>query len=104
MSEAKSFRRTRIGGRTLHPATQMMSYGYDPSMSEGAVKPPVFLTSTFAFQSAKKGPISLTWPRAASRRRRTVAPAVWCTAVSTIPIRKSSRTGWRCSMARKAPW
>ena len=55
MSEAKSFRRTRIGGRTLHPATQMMSYGYDPSMSEGAVKPPVFLTSTFAFQSAEEG-------------------------------------------------
>ena len=51
----KSFRRTRIGGRTLHPATQMMSYGYDPSMSEGAVKPPVFLTSTFAFQSAEEG-------------------------------------------------
>jgi len=55
MSEAKSFRRTRIGDRTLHPATQMMSYGYDPSMSEGAVKPPVFLTSTFAFQSAEEG-------------------------------------------------
>ena len=42
MSGAKSFRRTRIGGRTLHPDTQMMSYGYDPSMSEGAVKPPCF--------------------------------------------------------------
>lgn len=52
---SKSFRRTRVGGRTLHPATQMMSYGYDPSMSEGAVKPPVFLTSTFAFQSAEEG-------------------------------------------------
>ena len=33
----------------------MMSYGYDPAMSEGAVKPPVFLTSTFAFQSAEEG-------------------------------------------------
>ena len=55
MSKPKSFRRTRIGDRTLHPATQMMSYGYDPSMSEGAVKPPVFLTSTFAFQSAEEG-------------------------------------------------
>ncbi len=55
MPGAKSFRRTRIGDRTLHPDTQMMSYGYDPSMSEGAVKPPVFLTSTFAFQSAEEG-------------------------------------------------
>jgi cystathionine beta-lyase/cystathionine gamma-synthase len=55
MSRSNSFRRTKIGGRTLHPSTQMMSYGYEPSMSEGAVKPPVFLTSTFAFQSAEEG-------------------------------------------------
>ena len=55
MSKPKSFRRTTVGGRTLHPSTQMMSYGYDPAMSEGAVKPPVFLTSTFAFQSAEEG-------------------------------------------------
>jgi methionine-gamma-lyase len=33
----------------------MMSYGYDPFLSEGAVKPPVFLTSTFAFRSAEDG-------------------------------------------------
>jgi len=32
-----------------------MSYGYDPFLSEGAVKPPVFLTSTFAFRSAEDG-------------------------------------------------
>ena len=51
----KSFRRKEIGGHTLHPATQMVSYGYEPAMSEGAVKPPVFLTSTFAFQSAEEG-------------------------------------------------
>lgn len=55
MSRQARFRRTKIGGRTLHPSTQMMSYGYDPSMSEGAVKPPVFLTSTFAFRSAEEG-------------------------------------------------
>jgi len=55
MSKSKSFRRTEIGGHRLHPATQMVSYGYEPSMSEGAVKPPVFLTSTFAFQSAEEG-------------------------------------------------
>lgn len=33
----------------------MMSYGYDPLLSEGSVKPPVFLTSTFIFKSAEEG-------------------------------------------------
>ncbi|WP_136658171.1 cystathionine gamma-synthase family protein [Nitratireductor sp. XY-223] len=55
MPGSKSFRRTHLGGHMLHPSTQMMSFGYEPSMSEGAVKPPVFLTSTFAFQSAEEG-------------------------------------------------
>ncbi|WP_427003848.1 cystathionine gamma-synthase family protein [Pantoea eucrina] len=41
--------------RTLHPETQMLNYGYDPRLSEGAVKPPVFLTSTFVFNSAEEG-------------------------------------------------
>ena len=44
-----------IDGHQLHPETQMMSYGFDPFLSEGAVKPPVFLTSTFAFRSAEEG-------------------------------------------------
>ncbi|MFK5980651.1 MAG: cystathionine gamma-synthase family protein [Rhizobiaceae bacterium] len=55
MPADKSFRRLEIDGHKLHPSTQMMAYGYEPSMSEGAVKPPVFLTSTFAFQSAEEG-------------------------------------------------
>ncbi len=33
----------------------MLSYGYDPALSEGAVKPPVFLTSTFVFPTAEEG-------------------------------------------------
>ena len=33
----------------------MLGYGYDPGLSEGSVKPPVFLTSTFAFRSAEEG-------------------------------------------------
>jgi len=33
----------------------MHGYGYDPSLSEGSVKPPVFLTSTFVFQTAEQG-------------------------------------------------
>ncbi|WP_423140912.1 cystathionine gamma-synthase family protein [Parablastomonas sp. CN1-191] len=46
---------TTIGGRTLKPATLMMGFGYDPVLSEGSLKPPVFLTSTFAFPSAAEG-------------------------------------------------
>ncbi len=51
----KPYKKTHIGRQKLHAETQMMSYGFDPFMSEGAVKPPVFLTSTFAFKSAEDG-------------------------------------------------
>jgi methionine-gamma-lyase len=47
--------KTHIGNHRLHPETLMLSYGYDPELSEGAVKPPVFLTSTFVFRSAEEG-------------------------------------------------
>ncbi|MCB1508826.1 MAG: cystathionine gamma-synthase family protein [Hyphomicrobiaceae bacterium] len=47
--------RTHIARRPLSPETQMMSHGYDPALSEGSVKPPVFLTSTFVFGSAEEG-------------------------------------------------
>lgn len=47
--------RTHVGNHKLHPETLMLSYGYDPALSEGAVKPPVFLTSTFVFGSAEEG-------------------------------------------------
>ncbi|MFM5954679.1 MAG: cystathionine gamma-synthase family protein, partial [Novosphingobium sp.] len=33
----------------------MMGYGYDPVLSEGSLKAPIFLTSTFAFPSAAEG-------------------------------------------------
>jgi methionine-gamma-lyase len=44
-----------IGGRRLKPSTLMMGYGFDPTLSEGSLKPPVFLTSTFVFESAAAG-------------------------------------------------
>lgn len=47
--------KTTIGNHKLHPETQMLNYGYDPELSEGAVKPPVFLTSTFVFKTAEDG-------------------------------------------------
>lgn len=46
---------TTIGGRELKPSTLMMGHGYDPVLSEGSLKPPIFLTSTFAFPSAADG-------------------------------------------------
>jgi methionine-gamma-lyase len=33
----------------------MLGYGFDPALSEGSLKPPVFLTSTFVFDSAADG-------------------------------------------------
>jgi len=50
-----NYHRKQIAGRPLHAETQMMSYGFDPFLTEGSVKPPVFLTSTFAFRSAEDG-------------------------------------------------
>ena len=44
-----------IDGRRLKPSTLMMGHGYDPMLSEGALKPPIFLTSTFVFESAAAG-------------------------------------------------
>jgi methionine-gamma-lyase len=50
-----TYHKRRVGKHVLKPETQMMGYGYDPSLSEGALKPPIFLTSTFAFKSAQDG-------------------------------------------------
>jgi methionine-gamma-lyase len=47
--------KTHIGNHALKPETLMLSFGFDPQLSEGAVKPPVFLTSTFVFKSAEEG-------------------------------------------------
>ena len=46
---------THLGSKRLSPETQMMHYGYDPKLSEGAVKCPQFQTSTFVFNSAQEG-------------------------------------------------
>ncbi len=51
----KPYRHRTIGNHTLHPETLMMSYGYDPKLSEGSVKCPVFQTSTFVFERAADG-------------------------------------------------
>jgi methionine-gamma-lyase len=50
-----TYHKRKVGTRTLSPETQMMGYGYDPTLSEGALKPPIFLTSTFVFRNAQEG-------------------------------------------------
>ncbi|MEK7288197.1 MAG: cystathionine gamma-synthase family protein [Elusimicrobiota bacterium] len=40
---------------TAHPESLMMSYGYKPELSEGALKCPIFQTSTFVFKNAREG-------------------------------------------------
>ncbi len=55
MTDDQGYRHRRIGDRELRPETLMMGYGYDPHLSEGAVKVPVFQTSTFVFRTAEEG-------------------------------------------------
>jgi len=48
-------RRHSSGDKDFNPETLALGYGYDPFLSEGSLKPPVFLTSTFQFDSAEEG-------------------------------------------------
>jgi methionine-gamma-lyase len=41
--------------RKFRPETLMMSHGYKPELSEGALKCPIFQTSTFVFKTAEEG-------------------------------------------------
>ncbi|ERM83407.1 methionine gamma-lyase [Rhodonellum psychrophilum GCM71 = DSM 17998] len=41
--------------RNFHPESLMMTHGYKPELSEGAIKCPIFQTSTFVFKSAEEG-------------------------------------------------
>jgi methionine-gamma-lyase len=50
-----TYHKRKIGKHVLKPETQMMGYGFDPSLSEGSLKPPIFLTSTFVFKTAQDG-------------------------------------------------
>jgi len=44
-----------VGDHELRPESLMMGYGYDPMLSEGAAKCPIFQTSTFVFPNAEAG-------------------------------------------------
>ncbi len=44
-----------IGNHKLDAATLMMGHGFDPALSEGSLKAPIFLTSTYVFETAADG-------------------------------------------------
>jgi methionine-gamma-lyase len=41
--------------KNMRPESLMMSHGYEPAWSEGAIKCPIFQTSTFVFKTAEEG-------------------------------------------------
>lgn len=51
----KKWRKRKLGDRPLAAETLMMGFGFDPMLSEGSLKPPLFQTSTFVFPSAQAG-------------------------------------------------
>jgi len=44
-----------VSNHIFSPESMMMSYGYKPELSEGAIKCPIFQTSTFVFKNAEEG-------------------------------------------------
>jgi methionine-gamma-lyase len=55
MTNNHSSHKRTVGERPLRPESLMMGYGYDPVLSEGALKCPIFMTSTFVFRTAEEG-------------------------------------------------
>ncbi|MHB8528688.1 MAG: cystathionine gamma-synthase family protein [Caulobacteraceae bacterium] len=51
----RDYRKSRVGEHELEPETLMLAFGFDPALSEGAVKTPIFLTSTFAYKTCEEG-------------------------------------------------
>ncbi|MEO8811488.1 MAG: cystathionine gamma-synthase family protein [Caulobacteraceae bacterium] len=51
----RDFRKSSLGDHRLEPETLMLGFGFDPGLSEGAVKTPIFLTSTFAYKTCEEG-------------------------------------------------
>jgi methionine-gamma-lyase len=55
MMENHDSHKRAVGERSLRPESLMMGYGYTPALSEGALKCPIFMTSTFVFRTAEEG-------------------------------------------------
>ena len=83
------------GGRNrrLGFATRAIHHGYDPRDSEGALTPPVYMTSTYAFTSAEEGGAIL--------RAR---PAAMSMGGPRTPLRTCWNAAWPNWKAAKQPW
>lgn len=55
MAEIHDSHKRTVGDRRLRPESLMLGYGYSPALSEGALKCPIFMTSTFVFRTAEEG-------------------------------------------------
>ena len=53
--DKKEYTPRTIGKHRLRPESIMMSHGYRSEWSEGALKSPIFQTSTFTFRTAEEG-------------------------------------------------
>ena len=83
--------------RKLKPSTLMMGYGYDAALSEGALKPPVFLTSTFTFENAAAGKRHFEGITACAK----VVVKDLFTLALMLQIKKSLRIAWQFGMGQK---
>ena len=98
----RNYHKRKIADRELHPETQMMSYGYDPFLSEGSVKPPVFSRRRSRSARPRTAPNSSTsWPGASLHRKAKARAS--STAVSITRTWRSSRIASPCSTIPKPP-
>ena len=74
------------------PETLMMGYGYKPELSEGAVKCPIFQTSTFVFKNAEAGKAFFEVAYGRRQKKKAKKPGLF-TAASITPTWRYSKTG-----------
>src|SRR5687767_9570072 len=73
---SQDYRKSRVGRTELAPETLMLSYGFDPRLSEGAVKTPIFLTSTFAYKTCEEGKLLFDYMSGRVPTPETVDPGL----------------------------
>ena len=100
--KSTNYKSRTLNNHLLKPETLMMGYGYAPGLSEGALKPPIFLTSTFVFESAQQGKDFFDLS-AGRRKPRPARSRGWSIPASTTPISRSWRIAWRSGTTPSAP-
>ena len=88
----KHSKKIHIGNHVLRPETLMMSYGYDPALSEGSVKCPCSRPRP-SCSSAPRTARSSSWPRSARGAAARREPGLIYSRINN-PNSRSWRTGW----------